>query len=251
MLTRFVCRSAEARYDPGRMRPGQFDDFTDAADMLEVVVSSQTPVTDVEYDTDYFTKGWREAENRYDLETRRRIEGRGPSVIREALEPATVLDVGCGPGFLMLFLHELGVEVHGVDFAPASLALAPAEVRDRIEIGHVDRLSAPDTSFDVVVCREVIEHLTVLQARRCVSEMCRVSSRYVYVTTRFHPEPRGILDVTTQFEVDPTHITLMLKGLLRTLFVLEGFVRRPALEERLDWAGKNRVLVYERSATVS
>jgi hypothetical protein len=30
--------------------------------------------------------------------------------------------------------------------------------------------------------------------------------------------------------------------------VLEGFKRRADLEQRMDWAGKDRVLVYERQA---
>ena len=57
---------------------------------------------------------------------------------------------------------------------------------------------------------------------------------------------KGLLDFTTQFDVDPTHITLLNKDFLRVLFVLEGFARRRDLEERMDWAGKDRVLVYER-----
>ena len=44
----------------------------------------------------------------------------------------------------------------------------------------------------------------------------------------------------------PTHITLMTKPFLRMLFVLEGLRRRADLEERMDWAKKDRVLVYER-----
>jgi hypothetical protein len=120
-------------------------------------------------------------------------------------------------------------------------------VSDRIRIGPVDALEEPDTSFDLVVCREVFEHLTILQVRRTVAECCRVSSRFVYGTTRFHPDPDGLLDVTTDLETDPTHITLLTKPLLRTLFVLEGFRSRPDLEERLDWAGKGRVVVYERA----
>ena len=108
-------------------------------------------------------------------------------------------------------------------------------------------MTAEDAAYDLVICREVLEHLTVLQVRRTVAEMCRVSSRYVYVTTRFHGEPASLLDVTTDFETDPTHITLMTKDLLRVLFVLEGFRRRPELEERMDWGGKGRVLVYERT----
>jgi hypothetical protein len=81
-----------------------------------------------------------------------------------------------------------------------------------------------------------------------VAQICHASSRFVYVTTRFHPEPTDLLDFTTQFEVDPTHITLLTKDFLRCLFVLEGFRRRPDLEERMDWGHKQRVLVYERAA---
>ena len=103
-----------------------------------------------------------------------------------------------------------------------------------------------EQAYDLVICREVLEHLTVLQVRRTVAQICRASSRFVYVTTRFHPDPGTLLDFTTQFDVDPSHITLLSKDMLRLLFVLEGFQRRPDLEERIDWGGKDRVLVYER-----
>jgi hypothetical protein len=88
--------------------------------------------------------------------------------------------------------------------------------------------------------------MTVLEVRRTVQQLCRASSRFAYVTTRFHPEPGNLLDFTTQFDVDPSHITLLTKDFLRLLFVLEGFRRRTDLEERMDWGDKNRVLVYER-----
>jgi hypothetical protein len=39
----------------------------------------------------------------------------------------------------------------------------------------------------------------------------------------------------------------MSKDFLRVLLVLEGFRRRADLEQRMDWGGKNRVLVYERA----
>lgn len=38
--------------------------------------------------------------------------------------PATVLDVGCGPGRLVVALLELGVPALGVDTAPAAVAIA-------------------------------------------------------------------------------------------------------------------------------
>jgi hypothetical protein len=154
--------------------------------------------------------------------------------------------MGCGPGFLMYFLHELGVEVDGVDFSPESRKLAPEAVRDRIIVGPVSEPHVPDGTYDLVICREVFEHLTVLQVRRTVEAICRASSRFVYATTRFHDAPESVLSVTTQFDVDPTHITLLNKAFLRCLFVLEGYRSRPDLEQRMDWGNKGRVLVYER-----
>jgi ubiquinone/menaquinone biosynthesis C-methylase UbiE len=226
---------------------GRFDHFAADVEQLERVVSAQQPVGEQHYDDHYFAADWREGDNRYDLETRRRIEDRNPQLIQEVFAPSRVLDVGCGPGFLMTFLAELGIDADGIDFSPSSLTLAPPEIRDRIAIAPVTALPVADASYDLVVCREVLEHLTVLQVRQTVAEMCRASSRYVYVTTRFHPDPHGLLDVTTDFETDPTHITLLAKDLVRALFVLEGYRRRVDLEERMDWGGKGRVLVYERA----
>jgi len=224
-----------------------YSPFLAAVEAFERAVLAQKPATAEHYDDDYFAADWREDGNRYDLETRRRVEDRNPQLIKDAFEPARVLDLGCGPGFLMLFLAELGIEVEGVDFSPSSLELAPPEIRDRIRIGDVTEPHVPERSFDLVVCREVLEHLTVVQVRRTVEQLCRASSRFVYVTTRFHPDPAGLLDFTTDFETDPTHITLLAKDFLRCLFVLEGFRRRADLEERMDWGGKGRVLVYERA----
>ena len=225
--------------------------MSDLVDAFEKIVRSQRPIGSDHYDSDYFQAGWREGGDRYDLETRRQIEGPNPRLIQEVFDPARVLDVGCGPGFLMYFLHELGIEADGIDFSPSSRALAPKPVRDRIRIGSVTGAHVDEASYDLVVCREVLEHLTVLQVRQTIAQICRASSRFVYCTTRFHPSPSSLLDVTTQFDTDPSHITLLSKEFVRCLFVLEGFARRGDLEERMDWAGKSRVLVYQRNFTES
>lgn len=214
---------------------------------FESRVLEQKPVTQGHYDSEYFTGEWRAEGNSYSLDVRRQIEAKNPHLIKEVFQPARVLDLGCGPGALMHLLWEIGVVADGVDFAESSPGLATPEVRDRIAIGEVtDTTLKPDNAYDLVICREVLEHLTVLQVKQAVANMVRMSSRFIYVTTRFHPNPDGLLDFTTQFDVDPSHITLLNKDMLRLMFVLEGCKSRPDLEARMDWGNKGRVLVLEK-----
>jgi SAM-dependent methyltransferase len=214
---------------------------------FEARVLAQRPVTAGHYDPEYFTGEWRDEGNNYSLETRRRIEAKNPMLIKEVFRPVRALDLGCGPGALMHLLWEIGVDVDGIDFAESSRQIATPEVRDRIAVGDVaDPTLKPANAYDLVICREVLEHLTVLQVRRAVANMVRMTSRFIYVTTRFHPAPASLLDFTTQFDVDPSHITLLNKDMLRLMFVLEGCRSRLDLEERMDWGRKGRVLVLEK-----
>jgi len=217
---------------------------------FEALVFAQKNIEPEHYDADYFVSDWRQAGNDYTIETRRKIEGRHPQVVKEVFNPARVLDMGCGPGALLYLLEEVGIVADGIDFAASTRELAPDSVRDRIMVGALTDPNIPTGAYDLVICREVFEHLTVLQVREAVRNICRVSSKFAYVTTRFHPDPPTLLDVTTQFDVDPSHITLMNKDLLRLLFVLEGFRQREDLENTIDWMGKGRVLVYEKERKV-
>jgi SAM-dependent methyltransferase len=214
---------------------------------FEAAVLAQKAVVSEHYDAEYFTGEWREDDNNYSLEARRRIEAKNPSLIRDVFQPKKALDLGCGPGALMHLLWELGVDVEGIDFAESSKRIATPETRDRIFIGDVgDPALRPANAYDLVICREVLEHLTVVQVQQCVQNMARMTSKFIYCTTRFHPAPASLLDFTTQFDVDPSHITLLNKDLLRLMFLLQGCKSRPDLEERMDWGKKGRVLVLEK-----
>lgn len=213
---------------------------------FERFVLEQKQTAPEHYDDEYFNNNWRSEGNSYAIETRREIEGRNPALIKETFGAKKVLDMGCGPGALMYFLNELGVEADGIDASPHVRDMAPAEVRDRIALATATDSKKSDNAYDLVISREVLEHLTVLEVKQAVAEMVRVTSKFIYLTTRFHPAPASLLDVTTEFHVDPTHITCLNKDFLRVLFVLEGCRSRPDLEAKMDWLGKGRVMVFEK-----
>jgi 2-polyprenyl-3-methyl-5-hydroxy-6-metoxy-1,4-benzoquinol methylase len=214
---------------------------------FEQRVLSQRPTPSSHYDAEYFEGEWRDAGNNYSLETRRAIEANNPALIKEVFQPGRVLDLGCGPGALMHLLAELGVDVEGIDFAESSKQLATPEVRDRIVVGDVgDPTLKPADAYDLVISREVLEHLTVLEVKKAVANMVRMTRKFIYVTTRFHPSPATLLDFNQKDDLDPTHITLLNKDLLRLMFVLEGCRSRPDLEAKMDWGNKGRVLVLEK-----
>jgi cytidyltransferase-like protein len=218
-----------------------------SVDQFQQTLLKQESVSSSFYDEHYFSESWRSGNNDYSVETRRVIEGRNPSNIKDVFSPHLVLDVGCGPGALMYLLHELGIKCYGIDFSASARDLAPPEIRNYIHVGSVTEYYDFQEQFDLVICRELLEHLTVLQVRQAVRVLAQYTSKYLYVTTRFHPSPRNLLDVTNEVEVDPSHITLLNKDFLRLLFLLEGLKSRPDLESKMDWKKYGRVMVFERT----
>lgn len=220
--------------------------FEAVAAVFEEIVLSQKAVGSESYDDGYFNEAWRTAGNVYTIEKRREIEARNPDNIKDVFNPESVLDVGCGMGALMLFLQELGINVHGIDFSQAAKNMAVPAVREQIIIGDVTEYHDLGKNFDLVICREVIEHLTVLQIRKFIKVLARYTSKYLYITTRYFQDPKTFLDVGDDLQTDPTHITVMNKEFLRALFVMEGLRSRRDLERKMDWKNVGRVLVFEK-----
>jgi SAM-dependent methyltransferase len=84
-----------------------------------------------------------------------------------------LLDVGCGTGHHMASLRERGFEVAGVDGSVEMIAHARANNPGaQIKVADVDSLPFPDSSFDFVLCIEVLRYLP--DFTRCVNEIARV-----------------------------------------------------------------------------
>lgn len=102
--------------------------------------------------------------------------------ILEALPPAgpgapTLVDVGCGGGYLAAEFARSGCRVIGLDAAPESLAAARRHAAaSRLEIdyvgGRAERLPFPAASFDLAACCDVLEHVDSPEA--VIAEIARV-----------------------------------------------------------------------------
>lgn len=182
----------------------------------------------------------------YDFESRKQIEGIHPQLIKAVFHPLSVLDVGCGPyGHLVRMLRELNVEATGID---------KQEVHEdthlilRGALWRWDITNDCPGRYDLVICREVLEHLTVLELRRAVRNLVRSTRKFLYITTRFAKTPTHLLSVDGSDDLDPTHISMCSKSFIRLLFILEGCRSRPDLEARMDHQHKGRCLVFEVGA---
>jgi 2-polyprenyl-3-methyl-5-hydroxy-6-metoxy-1,4-benzoquinol methylase len=72
--------------------------------------------------------------------------------------PAAVLEIGCSTGTVRQCLHELGLDVTGLDISQSAIARAHPSIRDRIRLGDLLNVELRQT-YDVVFGFDVFEHL--------------------------------------------------------------------------------------------
>ncbi len=107
-----------------------------------------------------------------------------------ALAPATLLDAGCGEGFVARVLLERlpGLAITGCDLNPAATRLAAARnPTAHFAAASVLALPFPDDAFDVVGCFEVLEHLPGDLPRAALAELARVARRAVVLSVPHEP----------------------------------------------------------------
>lgn len=107
----------------------------------------------------------------------------------EQTAPRTVLEVGCGEGFLMNYI---AAQDPTLELCGADISMSAVEYAYRHCISNVTFLAAsgyalpfPANSFDLVICSEVLEHLQ--NVGQAVSELQRVGRRHVLISVPWEP----------------------------------------------------------------
>lgn len=94
--------------------------------------------------------------------------------IRRAADPASVLDVRCGPGLLVQALCEQGVDAYGIDESQHALDTAHPDVLPRLSVGPVDKLTG---SWDLIVCIEGLDGMGPMDSELAIDAMTSASHR--------------------------------------------------------------------------
>ncbi|MGI8608623.1 MAG: class I SAM-dependent methyltransferase [Candidatus Dormibacteria bacterium] len=97
------------------------------------------------------------------------------------LEPATALDLGCAMGLLVEALRDRGVEAFGVDISEYAINNAREDIRPFVrQASGTDPL---DRRYDVIICIEVLEHLSPNDAARTVENICAHTDDVIFSST--------------------------------------------------------------------
>ena len=96
----------------------------------------------------------------------------------------SVLEVGCGPGANLWFMHREGFAVHGIDVSGAAIAIAGTRLAVEnagitsplpdLRVGNISQLPWPDDHFDVVVDVFAVYANTIDVINDALSEIVRV-----------------------------------------------------------------------------
>jgi SAM-dependent methyltransferase len=129
------------------------------------------------FDRIYRRNAWRGRESRSgpgsgDAATRRV----GPAIVdlTRRLGVASVLDVGCGDGYWMPDLHGYV----GFDWSSEALRFARGNHPDRTYVGDW-----PDDVFDMVIVRDVIQHLPFREGTEVIREARRRAGKVLVAST--------------------------------------------------------------------
>jgi len=95
----------------------------------------------------------------------------------EGLDIESVLEVGCNMGHNLQAIEHFIPNIQGVEVN--KYAIKQSEMRERVVVGEAQNLPWIDESFNMVFTAGVLIHIEEKDLKKVMSEMYRVSNRYI------------------------------------------------------------------------
>jgi len=131
------------------------------------------------------------------------------SIVQE-IQPDSVLDAGCAMGFLVEALRQRDVEAFGVDISEYAIEKIHPDIQPFCWVGSV--VQPFPRKYDLIVCIEVLEHMTPWDAEQAIINFCQHSDDILFSSTPFDYKE------ATHFSVRPLEHWA-------SLFARQGFYR--------------------------
>jgi len=143
----------------------------------------------MEYNTEYWNKYTEKSESQYNEEFAKFIRD-----LVVSLRCNSVLEVGCNAGNALRLFPE-NFEVHGIDLNGNSLERARKNLPSfKFQNGSVTKIPFEDSSIDFVFTHMVLNYIPAEDMPKAISEMFRVSKKYLLTCELFDENESPIED---------------------------------------------------------
>lgn len=90
-----------------------------------------------------------------------------------------VLDLGCGSGWLSIFISKYGFDVTGIDIAKPAIELGKTwagedNAKVNFLVGDLLNLPFKENTFDAIICNSVLEHFRFDQAKTLFEKVNKI-----------------------------------------------------------------------------
>ena len=139
----------------------------------------------------------------------------------EGLTPGKILDVGCGPGWLLSAINP-GWDKYGIE--PSRIAGTIASAHANIEIGTFENAIIESEAFDLIVMYHVVEHMkNPVNTLKSVRSMLGAKGHMILGTPDFDSGAARRYGTNYRLLHDPTHISLFSNDSMHRLLRDIGF----------------------------
>lgn len=97
---------------------------------------------------------------------------------------SSILDVGCGKGFMLHDFAELipGITVKGIDISSYAIENTIDDIKEHVQVANAKSLPFDDNSFDLVISINTVHNLEQEECAKALQEIERVSKGKSFIT---------------------------------------------------------------------